>query len=302
MKELCNMEETLELCKALSSPVRMKLLQIVSEGKQVNLNELAEQLNITNGAVTQHTKILLDAGIIGMITKPGVRGSQKICYLKEHKFLIDLCPETVPIDTSYQVEIPVGGYTNYEVYPTCGMASETSFIGEIDDPRYFDAPERSEAGILWFGHGFVEYRIPNYLKAYSKINEIQLTFEISSEAPGICEVWPSDIYFSLNDVPLGYWTSPGDYGVVKGIYTPLWWPEWNQYGLLKLLSINDKGTFVDGLKISEVSIEQLNIDNKSDMIFKISVPKEARYVGGVTLFGKGFGNYSQNINARIIFE
>ena len=302
MKELSSMEATLEVCKALSSPVRMNILHIISKGKQVNLNELAGQLNITNGAITQHIKILSDAGIIGIVSKPGIRGSQKICYLKEHKFLVDLSPEVVPEGNSYQVEIPVGGYTNYDIYPTCGIASETSIIGEIDDPRYFDAPQRSDAGILWFGHGFVEYRIPNYLKSYSSISELQLTFEISSEAPGICEVWPSDIYFSLNETPLGYWTSPGDYGVVKGIYTPGWWPEWNQYGLLKLLSINDKGTFVDGLKISNVCIDQLNINSKSDIIFRVSVPKEARYVGGVTLFGKGCGNYSQNINARIIFE
>ncbi|HHX61484.1 MAG TPA: helix-turn-helix domain-containing protein [Epulopiscium sp.] len=301
MKELSNMEATLEICKALSSPVRLKLLNIISKGKQVNLNELAGQLNITNGAITQHIKILVDAGIIDVMSQPGIRGSQKICYLKEYKFLIDLSQKAIPEENTYQVEIPVGGYTKYEVYPTCGMATETSLIGEIDDPRYFDAPERSEVGIIWFGHGFVEYRIPNYLKSYNTLSELQLTFEISSEAPGICEVWPSDIYFSLNDTALGYWTSPGDYGEVKGIYTPPWWPEWNQYGLLKLLSINEKGTFIDGVKISNVNLAQLRIDNKSDIVFKIAVPKDAKHVGGVTLFGKGFGNYNQNINARIIF-
>ncbi len=302
MRELRNMEATLEICKALSSPVRLKLLNIISKGKQVNLNELASQLNVTNGAITQHIKILADAGIIGVMSQPGIRGSQKICYLQEYKFLVDLSQEEVSEENTYQVEIPVGGYTKYEVYPTCGMATETSLIGEIDDPRYFDAPERSEAGIIWFGHGFVEYRIPNYLKVFNTINELQLTFEISSEAPGICEVWPSDIHFSLNETPLGYWTSPGDYGDVKGIYTPTWWPEWNQYGLLKLLSINDKGTFMDGVKISDISISKLRIDNKSDIVFKISVPKDAKHVGGVTIFGKGFGNYNQNINARIIFD
>jgi len=302
MKELTSIDETLEVCKALGSPVRMKLLNIISKGKQVNLNELASQLNITNGAITQHVRILLDAGIIGTMSKPGVRGSQKICYLREPKFLINLAPEIAPKGNMYQVEIPVGGYTKYEVYPTCGISSKTSFIGEIDDPRYFDAPERSEAGILWFGHGFVEYRIPNYLKSNHQIKEIQLTFEISSEAPGICEEWPSDIHFFLNGTPLGFWTSPGDYGEIKGIYTPAWWPEWNQYGLLKLLSINEKGSFIDGIQISDMCISQLNIHYKSDIIFTVSVPKHAENVGGVTLFGKGFGNYNQDLNARIIFK
>ena len=50
------------------------------------------------------------------------------------------------------------------------------------------------------------------------------------------------------------WTSPGDFGDVHGMFTPQWWPQnWNQYGLLKLLVINDYGTYIDGLKISDVS-------------------------------------------------
>ena len=302
MRELFSMDATLEVCKALASPVRLRLLDIVSKNQQINLNELASQLGITNGAVTQHMKILLDSGIVGVTLKPGKRGSQKICYIKERKFLIDLSPEINLMETKYQVEIPVGSYTKYSIYPTCGLANENSFIGEIDDPRYFDAPERSGAGILWFGQGFVEYRIPNYLKPNNKIKELQITLEISSEAPGICEVWPSDIHFAINGIPLGFWTSPGDFGVVKGIYTPSWWPEWNQYGLLKLLSINKEGSFIDGIKISDTCIESLNINHKSDITFKISVPEKAKNIGGLTIFGKGFGNYNQDISVRVIIE
>lgn len=302
MRELINSDETIILCKALSSPLRMNMLRLLSKNQQINLNELAEQLNVTNGAISQQIKILMDAGLVDITYASGKRGSQKICFLKEHKFLIDILSEVKP-DNMYQIEIPIGSYTKYSVYPTCGIATTKSMIGEVDDPRYFDAPERTDAGILWLSKGYIRYRIPNYLKANHKIEKLQFSFEISSEAPGVCEDWPSDIYFHLNGTLLGYWTSPGDYGAVKGLYTPPWWfPNWNQYGLLKLLTINDEGTYIDGRKISDINIDTLNLDFKSDIIFQLGVPDEAENIGGMTLFGKGFGNYNQDINVRVIFK
>lgn len=302
MRELINSDETIILCKALSSPLRLNILRLLSKNKQINLNELAEQLHVTNGAISQHIKVLIDADLVDITYTSGKRGSQKICILKEHKFLIDILSEVKP-DNMYQIEIPIGSYTKYTVYPTCGIATTTSVIGEVDDPRYFDAPERTDAGILWLSKGLIRYRIPNYLKANHKIEKLQFSFEISSEAPGVCEDWPSDIHFYLNGVLLGFWTSPGDYGASKGLYTPSWWfPNWNQYGLLKLLTINGEGTYIDGRKISDVNIDTLNLDFKSDIIFELSVPDDAANVGGMTLFGKGFGNYNQDINVRVIFK
>ncbi|WP_070000277.1 ArsR/SmtB family transcription factor [Cellulosilyticum sp. I15G10I2] len=302
MREISNPEEIVEVCKALGSTVRMNLVRILSKNKQMNLNELASKLNITNGAMTQHMKILVDAGLIDVALMSGKRGSQKICHLKENRFIIDFLADAVR-DSMYQVEIPVGSYTNYSIYPTCGLSTKNSIIGEVDDPRYFDAPERSDASIIWLGKGFVEYRIPNYLKSNQKLTEIQISLEISSEAPGYCEEWPSDVYFYLNEVGLGYWTSPGDFGTIQGIYTPSWWsPNWNQHGLLKLLSINKEGSFIDGRKISDMCIDVLDLNYKSDIILKIAVPNDAENVGGLTIFGKGFGNYNQHINARMIFE
>lgn len=302
MRRLSNIEETIAICKALGSSVRMEIIQILAHQREVNLNELAKQLNITNGAVTQHMKILQEVDIVDVKLMSGKRGAQKIGYLKENKFMIDILLD-VARENLYNVEIPVGGYNNHTVYPTCGISTQSAIIGEVDDPRYFDAPERREAGIVWLGKGYLEYKIPNYLKANQKIEELQISLEISSEAPGVCEEWPSDIHFYLNDELLGYWTSPGDFGNVVGIYTPNWWPvNWNQYGLLKLVLVNKEGCFIDGRKISDLSIDHFEIDYKSDITFKLGVPENAANVGGLTVFGKGFGNYNQDISVRVIFE
>ena len=68
------------------------------------------------------------------------------------------------------------------------------------------------AKILWFARGFVEYRVPNYILQGQTLEEIEISLEIGSEAPGIAANWPSDIHFYVNDTLLGYWTSPGDSG------------------------------------------------------------------------------------------
>lgn len=92
------------------------------------------------------------------------------------------------------------------------MATSTSFVGQLDQPRYFIHPGSRQARIVWFTTGYLEYILPNFIPDHSVIEELTVSFEISSEAPRFCNVWPSDITFSLNGVILGTWTSPGDYG------------------------------------------------------------------------------------------
>lgn len=301
MREIHDLDEIFEFCKALSSPLRINIVKLLMQHRQINMNQLAVWLNVTNGAITSHAKILSEAGIISIEHTPGKRGLQKNCCLKEHKYLINASSEYAS-SNMYELQLPVGSYSSHNVYPTCGLATKSYLIGEVDDPRYFDDPQRMEAAILWLSKGYITYRIPNYLKASLIPKELQITFEIASEAPGICEEWPSDIHFYINDVFLGKWTSPGDFGRRKGLYTPDWWfPNWNQYGLLKLFSINKEGVFIDGRKISDIKIHNLNLDHKSEIIFKLAVPDSAENTGGLTLFGKGFGNYNQDINVRVVY-
>lgn len=130
-----------------------------------------------------------------------------------------------------------------------------------------------------------------------------MSFEISSEAPGINSDWPSDITFFMNNKKLGTWTSPGDFGGVRGMFTPEWWfPNWNQYGLLKILEVDTTGTYIDGLKISDISTRDLCITSQDSMLFRFQVDEPSKNIGGITLFGKEFGNYNQDIRVRIQFS
>ena len=123
-----------------------------------------------------------------------------------------------------QFELAVGHFCAYSVSGTCGLSTVSALIGFCDDPRYFSHPERYNAGILWFAHGEIEYNLPSFMfENTSKISELEISIELCSEAHGINENFLSDIYFSINDLTIGKWVSPGDFGKLKGTYTPKWW-------------------------------------------------------------------------------
>lgn len=304
MLHVKNLDEGLEVFKALGSELRINIIKLLQENHEMNMNELATSLGITNGALTSHIKKLEESGIIQVMTERGGHGNQKICKVAVDKIVVDVeSEETEEDQNTYNTEVKVGHYSYYNVYPTCGLATSKAIVGEVDDPRYFSHPDRINAGILWFTKGYIEYMIPNLLPSATKIDQITVSLEISSEAPGINNDWPSDISIFLNDVKIGTWTSPGDYGDVQGIFTPDWWfPNWNQYGLLKMIVINKKGTFVDGLKISDVTINQFNLDYKSTVRFKFEIEEDAKNIGGITIFGSEFGNYNQDIKVRIAYS
>lgn len=304
MLHVKNLDEGLEIFKALGSELRINIIKLLQENHEMNMNELATSLGITNGALTSHIKKLEESGIIQVMTERGSHGNQKVCKVAVDKIVVDVESEENEEDQNiYNTEVKVGHYSDYDVYPTCGLATSQAIVGEVDDPRYFSHPDRINAGILWFTKGYIEYMIPNLLPSATKIDQITVLLEISSEAPGINNDWSSDISILLNDVKIGTWTSPGDYGDVQGIFTPDWWfPNWNQYGLLKMIVINKKGTFVDGLKISNVTINEFNLDYKSTVRFKFEIEEDAKNVGGITIFGSEFGNYNQDIKVRIAYS
>ncbi|HEX3023051.1 MAG TPA: winged helix-turn-helix transcriptional regulator [Lachnospiraceae bacterium] len=302
MLHIKTLDDGIDIFKALASDLRIEIIKLLLQSNGLNMNELANKLSITNGALTSHIRKLEDCGLISIANESVGHGNQKKCMVHLDKILVDFEAANMN-ENIYETEIQVGHYTDYCVYPTCGIASSSHLIGEVDDARYFAHPDRFNCEIIWFTKGYVEYMIPNLLPTAQEIEQITISAELSSEAPGINNNWPSDIHFYINELCLGSWISPGDFGEVKGIFTPDWWyPNWNQYGMLKLIVLNKEGTFIDGLKISDVSIKDLHLDYKSTIRFKMGIPDDAKHIGGLTIFGRGFGNYNQDIKVRIHYS
>lgn len=292
---------SLHIYEALASEVRLKIIDKLFE-KEMHIKELAAELYLSNAIVSSHVNKLQQAGIVGSRMKRVSGGTYKYCYVIQEYMQIKLSPGRESASPFHNVSVPVGHYTDYEAWPTCGIATTEKMIGHYDNPAYFMDPERVNAGILWFARGFVEYKVPNYLFKDHILKEVEISLEIGSEAPQVNENWPSDICFSLNNKKLGIWTSPGDYGEQKGRLTPEWWhSDVNQYGILKVLRVNDKGTFIDGQRISNVTVNELQLDS-TYWSLKISAEDDERGRGGLTLYGRGFGNYDQDIMVRCFYE
>ena len=197
--------------------------------------------------------------------------------------------------------MPLGLYTSYQVSAPCGLCSPEGIIGLLDVPDLFLDPSRMQAALLWFGRGHVEYKFPNNAKiAKAEVEAIEFSMEISSEVPGTNTDWPSDISVWVNDVLVGTWTSPGDFGDKRGLYTPRWWKlEGSQYGKLTSWNISAKGCYVDGVKVSRVTLKQLDLAAHHSIRLKIGIDDHAKHPGGVNIFGRGFGNHDQDIVMRL---
>jgi predicted transcriptional regulator len=293
--------EWLPLFEALSSKVRLRIIALLSD-RPMNNKQLAAELQLSGAIISMHIKKLQEAGIIQseMVRRDG--GTHKMNSLAIDAVEVAFPHRKPNARPFHEVSIPVGHYTHFDVHPTCGLAAADKLIGQLDDPRYFLHPERMHANILWFGKGFVEYKVPNYLLPSQRISEIEISMEIGSEAPGVNGNWPSDIRFYLNGTDVGCWTSPGDSGNGRGTFSPDWWiDDLNQYGYLKVIRVNENGTFLDGQQISATSLSELRME-RNHWTFRLAVEDDAVHVGGLTLYGTGFGNYNQDIVFRTYYE
>ena len=178
-----NLQESLKLFEALASPVRLKILDLLHDGSEMNINELAKKLELTNSALTMHIQKLSDCGLVRIRLSSFSRGMQKLCSLTEDKMLIELV-DKMSNENYYETELDVGQYSEYSINPTCGLADTNALIGDLDNPQAFSFPERFHAHVVWYTDGYLTYRFPNKLLAYQKPRELQISFEISSESPG----------------------------------------------------------------------------------------------------------------------
>ncbi|MCB2355059.1 ArsR/SmtB family transcription factor [Clostridium estertheticum] len=293
-------EKWLPVYEALDSSVRIKIINLLSE-LPLNIKEIASKLELSSAIITMHINKLEKAGIVKGERTKSKGGVQKICSLILDGIVIDFPRKIQKRVKHHEYIVPVGQYTDFEVTPTCGLATTEKIIGYFDDTRSFLDSQRVAAKILWFTQGFVEYKLPNYLLTTQNPSELEISMEIGSEAPGANKNWPSDISFIMNGIKIGEWTSPGDFADVKGKYTPNWWiSDINQYGMLKIIKINEKGSFIDGEKISDVKLSDINIRSKQWKL-RLEVAADAKHIGGLTVFGSGFGNYDQDLIFRLYY-
>ncbi|MBX3000879.1 MAG: helix-turn-helix domain-containing protein [Caldilineaceae bacterium] len=294
-------EESINVAKALGSTQRLRILDYL-QTRVANVSEIAEALDMPLSTANLHINILEESGLIRSDLISASRGVQKVCARIYDMVVLQLPRTTVQFDKHVNIHMPIGAYTECHIAPTCGLATESTVIGYMDDPVSFYEPARFSAQLIWFRQGYLEYLFPYRANAESQPKSIVLSMEICSEAPNHHPDWPSDIFMEINGQPIGTWTSPGDFGGERGNLTPEWWEEWNsQYGLLKSWRVDQSGAWIDGIWLSGVTINDLNLDSQPFIRVRFGIHKDAHNVGGLNLFGRKFGNYPQDITLQIHF-
>jgi len=296
--------ENKDVILSLASEVRLNILDLLHK-KALNVNDIAQTLGVPQSTVAINVAILEKAGLIQTEIVKAKKGNQKICRAIYEELIVRFVEEENQVrDNLIEVEMPIGLFTSYEVSAPCGLCSPEGIIGYLDVPDSFLNPDRMKAGLLWFEQGWVEYKFPNNaLYKDKQLRRLEISVELSSEALCTDKNWQSDISLWINMVEIGVWTSPGDFGDKRGKLTPGWWKlEGSQYGLLKNWSVSDEGSFVDGVRISDVRLADLALPEHHSIRVRIGVKEEAAHVGGLNIFGRGFGNYDQAIILRLCFS
>lgn len=287
---------------ALASENRLAIMELLGD-KILNVQQISDEMGLSQPTVTTHVQRLEEAGLIATNFKRGQRGTQKACSSLYDEIVLVITKE--PRDTrghTIDLSMPLGAYTDHRVSPTCGLAHTASIIGLLDEPETFYVPERIKAEVLWFAKGQIEFTFVRSLPPRATAKRLDVSAEICSEVAGWNNHWASDITLWVNGVEIGTWTCPGDFGGERGRLNPSWWQDrYSQFGLLKNWTVDESGSFVDGVKLSGVTIADLGVDG-SPIRVRIGNKDDARNAGGVTLFGKTFGNYEQDLVLRLNYE
>ena len=290
MKHFSDLKDAYSMCEAIGSEVRMDILSEILEHRAITLSDLARNLHLTNGALTSHIKKLESVGLIRVAEEPGKRGTAKVCTIALDKILIDVA-SFLP-EKSQSFFIPIGQYRSASPRNRCALLGARGFIGETDNPRYFTYPEHSDCLGLWLSDGSITYTLPTPPHERTVISEIRFHFEISAISTR-GDSLPGRISFYIGDTPLGSATLPDENRDRRGALNPDWFDlVYPQYGSLKTLSVNDRGCFWDGIKISETTLAALKELGAFTMASS----------SGFALFGKNLGDYSVDLGYTVQYD
>ncbi len=296
-------EKIADVLHALSSRERIKIIKTLGLNS-LNVKQIAEKCGLPFSTAALHIRVLEDAGILMSENIPAEHGSMKLCTRMIDFISVNLGNDEVTDINKVSVSMPLGSFSRIvDVTPTCGIVSDVSNIGEYDNPKTFYYPERLEAQLLWIYTGFIEYRFACPVPQNADVEYIELSFEACSEAPMYRNPWLSDISVKINNVHIGVWTSPADLGGRRGRLNPEWWPNTNtQFGYFTVWHVDKSGSFINTRYISDVKVQQLELQKHNSIIVSIGVSKDAKNKGGLNLFGEKFGDYPQALKLNIAYK
>lgn len=294
-------ENIAKIARALSVEERLNILRYMLN-KSVSISEISKNLDIPISSVSRHIDILEEAGLIVISYQPGLKGHTKYCAQAVLDVKFSLVADKVDSKLkSYVTEMPIGMYSDCKVNAPCGMVGKEKQLGPFDDAQMFYSPMRAQAECLWFKSGYVTYVFSAPQKNNELRKRISFSLEICSDTIYYNNDWPSDITFSINGTEVLTYTSPGNFGGKRGRLTPAYWPVTSsQFGQLKKVSVDKEGVYLDNVFMhKQITFDDLHLFENDSITFTVQVKEDAEYCGGVSLFGKNFGDFEQAIIMKI---
>ncbi len=300
LMDLQHEEKIIKITKALSHPIRIAILRQLIVTPHT-ITELAELNNITNATVIFHLQILEDSTLIYSKVKPNKKGKTLMFFINFYNLHIFADYKDTSKTAMHTQSVGVGDYieANFNKYMRIATNTE-SHIFENNDA--FNSV-RYSAQLLCADNGSFTYAFSNRFAKNNKIKRLEFSLEICSESPYYRNDWKSEISFAINGIEVATYLSPGDFGGIKGRLNPEWWNDkFTQYGLLVIIEITEDGVFLNGEKTSNCeNINTLNIELNNKIDFSVYTKENSKYAGGFNLFGKGFGNYEQDIVMKALY-
>jgi len=319
-KEMCiEGSHVTPVVKALSSDSRMKILTMLSGG-DMNIQSIADRLDLSKTATLVHINVLEKAGFITSRYQSGSAGKKRICHREYDRLVFDFDPlkNEDEEETYYENEIAVGNYFGFDAWAPCGLATHNHIIRKWDDPNTFFSTERVNAAMVWTAFGYLEYRIPmDPLFVGRHITKIKINMELAAHhmvkthaaltlPPGITADRitedSTDVTFWVNGTEIGTQIVGVGSSREEAVYTPTWWRTLPYHGELVKLSINEGGCFINKRKTSDrVSGAILDEQNRF-LTLRIGIKPDAEHMNGIMLFGSDFGHYNHGLMVKFFIE
>lgn len=299
---LDNEEQMCSLGAVLNSPARLQILKLLYFNSY-NVGEIAQKLHIPYSSAALYVSSLEKANLITTKMVTGNRGAMKICSRKYDTVVLHLNKADENAERVDTVSMPVGCFTDCSVQPSCGIISETGYIGMEDRPESFYLPERMNAQLIWSKCGYVEYRFPFTAPAGARVTGFSLSFEACSEINNYNEDWPSDITVWVDGLDCGTWRCPSDFGARRGRLNPEWWSGGcTQYGKLVHLEVSDSGSTLQSSTLSSPRISDFHFTTDQPVVIRIGNKPDAEFQGGFNIFGRKMGDYEQDIIFSVSYK
>lgn len=208
------------------------------------------------------------------------------------------------------ITVEPGQYSAHAVTrPPSGLMREDGTVigGRYDSLAAFNLPEHVDADFLWFTTGAMSWNYDFSLPSDAEVQSLTFSAEVSSEASGFADPFPSPLTVSINGMPVGTWTIPGDPGKSRGVQRNALKLGGSQYGWLTHWTIDTEGTYfsadfrdpsraVSAYLMSGTTIRDVGAG--SSITVQLKVPGTR----GINLYGDTWGDYPVDPTVMITYS